>query len=611
MRPIGFAFDEFADADVAVIDVMDDAGLEALDANEGEAAEDALRAEKFGEAVFVSQAVLHGEDLSGVFEERGDERFELIVGGGFEGDDDEVGFGHSFGLVVDVHGAGRKGEIAVATADGPATPGDGGVIAAEEEVDIVAVLGESAAVVCADRAGADDGDEGIGGKHGGGIIAGSTLSGFGSLESALRITGEAPVPQKGNMNLQQADPKIAELIKLEEKRQESTLELIASENHVSRAVQEAAGTVLTNKYAEGYPGARYYGGCAYYDEIETIAIDRAKQLFGARFANVQPHSGANANLAAFMAMMQPGDRFISINLSSGGHLSHGMKLNTSAIFYKPDHYELDPKTETIDFNSVRAKAKEIRPKMILCGYSAYPRTIDFAQFRAIADEVGAMLLADVAHIAGLCVTGVHPSPFPHSHVVTTTTHKTLRGPRGGLILTNDEELAKAINRSVFPGSQGGPLMHIVAAKAVGFGEALRPEFKTYSQQIVKNAKALASALQKKGYRLQSGGTDNHLMLVDLRARNANFTGADAEKALEAAGVITNKNAILNDPRPPKVTSGLRLGTPAVTTRGLKEQEMETVAEFIDRGLHAKDDAGALAKIKGEVAEFCKRFPMPH
>src|SRR5687767_5114317 len=417
--------------------------------------------------------------------------------------------------------------------------------------------------------------------------------------------------ESGRLNLQNADPKIAELVKLEEQRQESTLELIASENHVSRAVQEAAGTVLTNKYAEGYPGARYYGGCAYYDEIENLAIDRAKQLFNCRFANVQAHSGANANLAAFMAMMQPGDRFLSLNLSSGGHLSHGMKLNTSAIFYKPDHYELDPKTELIDFNSVRAKAKELKPKMILCGYSAYPRVIDFAQFRAVADEVGALLMADVAHIAGLIVGGAHPSPFPHAHVLTTTTHKTLRGPRGGLILTNDEELAKAINRSVFPGSQGGPLMHAVAAKAVAFGEALRSEFKGYAHQVVKNARAMADALIAAGYRLQSGGTDNHLMLVDLRARNAQYTGADPEKALEAAGIITNKNAILNDPRPPKVTSGIRLGTPAVTTRGLKEGDMPAVASFIDRALGAKDDAAALGKIRGEVSEFCKRFPMPH
>jgi glycine hydroxymethyltransferase len=412
-------------------------------------------------------------------------------------------------------------------------------------------------------------------------------------------------------SLQQTDPQVSELLRQEAQRQASTVELIASENHVSAAVLEAAGSVMTNKYAEGYPGARYYGGCQYYDQVETLAIDRAKQMFGCRFANVQSHSGANANLAAFMAMMQPGERFIALNLSSGGHLSHGMKLNTSAIFYKPEFYELDPKTETIDFNSVRAKAKELRPKMILCGYSAYPRTIDFAQFRQIADEVGALVMADIAHIAGLVVGGAHPSPFPHAHVVTTTTHKTLRGPRGGLILTNDEDLAKSINRSVFPGSQGGPLMHIVAAKAVAFGEALRPEFKGYAQQIVRNAKALADALLKHGYRLQSGGTDNHLMLVDLRARNANYTGADAEKALEQAGIITNKNAILNDPRPPKVTSGIRLGTPAVTTRGLKEADMTAVAGFIDRALGAKDDPAALAKIRTEVAEFCKRFPMPH
>jgi len=413
------------------------------------------------------------------------------------------------------------------------------------------------------------------------------------------------------MKLNEADPQIASLIEKEQVRQRDTLELIASENHVSSAVMEAAGSCLTNKYAEGYPAARYYGGCEYYDQIENIAIDRAKQMFGCKFANVQPHSGANANLAAFMAMMKPGDQFLGINLSSGGHLTHGMKLNTSAIFFKPDFYELDPKSETIDFNSVRAKAKELKPKVIVCGYSAYPRTIDFAQFRAIADEVGAMVMADIAHIAGLVVAGAHPSPFPHAHVVTTTTHKTLRGPRGGLIMTNDEELAKAINRSVFPGSQGGPLMHIIAAKAVAFGEALRPEFKAYGHQIVKNAKALAGALGKKGYRLQSGGTDNHLMLVDLRARNADFTGAEAEKVLEAAGMITNKNAIYGDTRPPKVTSGLRLGTPAVTTRGLKENDMETVAEFMDRALLARQDAGTLAKIRQEVAEFCKRFPMPH
>ena len=413
------------------------------------------------------------------------------------------------------------------------------------------------------------------------------------------------------MSLRETDPQIAQLISHEQQRQESTLELIASENHVSKAVMEAAGTVLTNKYAEGYPGKRYYGGCEFYDQIETLAIERAKQIFGCKFANVQPHSGANANLAAFMAMMQPGDSYISLNLASGGHLSHGMKLNTSAIFYKPSHYELDPKTETIDFATVLAKAKEVKPKMILCGYSAYARTIDFAKFRAIADEVGALLMADIAHIAGLVAAGVHPSPFPHAHVVTTTTHKTLRGPRGGLILTNDEDLSKAINRSVFPGTQGGPLMHIIAAKAVGFGENLKPEFKHYAGQIVKNAASLAKALTAKGYRLVSGGTDNHLMLVDLRARSADLTGAEVEKVLEAAGIISNKNGIPNDPRPPTVTSGLRLGTPAVTTRGFKENDLVAVADFIDRAVQARADAGALAKIRGEVAEFCKKFPMPH
>lgn len=413
------------------------------------------------------------------------------------------------------------------------------------------------------------------------------------------------------MKLSQTDSKIAELIQLETKRQQNTLELIASENHVSAAVMEAAGSCLTNKYAEGYPGARYYGGCEYYDQIENLAINRAKEMFGCEFANVQPHCGANANFAAFMAMMKPGDPFISLNLASGGHLSHGMKLNASAIFYKPDHYELDPKTEMIDFDSVRAKAREIRPKMILCGYSAYPRTIDFKQFREIADEVGALVMADIAHIAGLVAGGAHPSPFPYAHVVTTTTHKTLRGPRGGMIMTNDADLSKAINRSVFPGSQGGPLMHIIAAKAVAFGEALKPEFKVYAKQVVANASALAKELSQRGYRLTSGGTDNHLMLVDLRTKNAELTGADAEKALQAAGIISNKNGIPNDPRPPKVTSGIRLGTPAVTTRGLKEKDMATVATFIDRAIDARGNEAALKAVASDVSAFCQGFPMPH
>ena len=413
------------------------------------------------------------------------------------------------------------------------------------------------------------------------------------------------------MSLATSDPQIGDLIKQEQQRQASTLELIASENHVSAAVMEAQGSCLTNKYAEGYPGARYYQGCGNYDQVETLAIERAKQMFGCKFANVQPHSGASANLAAFMAMMKQGDSFISLNLASGGHLSHGMKLNASAIFFKPDHYELDAKTETIDFDSVRAKAHELKPKMILCGYSAYSRVIDFKQFRQIADEVGAYLMADIAHIAGLVVGGQHPSPFPHAHIVTTTTHKTLRGPRGGLILTNDEAMAKQINRAVFPGLQGGPLMHVIAAKAVAFGEALRPEYQGYIKQVVVNAKALAAALTKRGYRLVSGGTDNHLMLVDLRTVDAELTGIVVATTLEKAGIIANCNGIPNDPRPPRITSGIRLGTPAITTRGLKEAEMETVADFIHRAVLARNDEGALAAIRGEVAALCGRYPMPH
>ena len=413
------------------------------------------------------------------------------------------------------------------------------------------------------------------------------------------------------MSLATTDPQIAQIISQEEQRQETTLELIASENHVSAAVMEAQGSCLTNKYAEGYPSGRYYQGCGNYDQIETLAIERAKQMFGCNFANVQPHSGASANLAAFMAMMKQGDSFISLNLASGGHLSHGMKLNASALFFKPDHYELDPKTELIDFDSVRAKAHQIKPKMILCGYSAYSRQIDFKQFRQIADEVGAYLMADIAHIAGLVVGVQHPSPFPYAHIVTTTTHKTLRGPRGGLILTNDEVLAKQVNRAVFPGLQGGPLMHVIAAKAVAFGEALRPEFQTYIKQVVLNAKALAAALTKRGYRLVSGGTDNHLMLVDLRPVNPDLTGIVVATVLEKAGIIANCNGIPNDPRPPRITSGIRLGTPAITTRGLKEADMETVADLIHRAVLSRNDEAGLAAIGCEVAALCARFPMPH
>ncbi len=421
--------------------------------------------------------------------------------------------------------------------------------------------------------------------------------------------------------IRQMDPAIADLIAKEAQRQESTLELIASENHTSPAVMATMGTCLTNKYAEGYPGARYYGGCEFHDQMETLAIERAKQMFGCKFANVQPHSGAQANAAVFMACMEPGATFASLVLKDGGHLSHGMKINFSGRYYNPVHYPLHYDAshkdfERIDYDAVEKVVLEHKPKMLLCGYSAYPRIIDFARFRAIADKVGAILMSDVAHIAGLIVGGSHPSPFPHSHIVTTTTHKTLRGPRGGLILTNDEELAKKIDKAVFPGMQGGPLMHVIAAKAVAFGECLRPEFKTYAHQVVKNAKALADALTKLNYRLTSGGTDNHLLLVDLRKRHEALTGADASKWLEKSGIISNMNGIPSDPRPPKVTSGLRLGTPAITTRGLKEADMATVASFIDRALVAglageAEFATVSAQVREDVRRLCDRFPLPH
>ncbi len=411
--------------------------------------------------------------------------------------------------------------------------------------------------------------------------------------------------------LRQADPEVEAILAAEAERQATTLELIASENHVSAAVMHAVGSWMTNKYAEGYPGKRYYGGCEHHDAVEDLARERAKALFGCGFANVQPHCGANANIAAFMALMNPGDTVLSLPIKSGGHLSHGLKVNFSGTFYRIVDYDLDPQTERLDYDRIEALALEHRPKVIICGYSAYPRTIDFARFREIAEKSGAWLLADIAHIAGLCAAGVHPSPFPHAHVVTTTTHKTLRGPRGGLILSNDEEIAKKIDRKVFPGSQGGPLMHVIAAKAVAFGEALRPEFAAYSRQVVGNARALAAALAERGYRLCSGGTDNHLMLVDLRARDAELTGADAERWLEQAGMIVNKNGIPNDPRPPMVTSGLRLGTPALTTRGLREAEMPRVAEWLDRVLLAKGDGGVAEAVRGEIREFCGAFPLPH
>ncbi|MEN0020449.1 MAG: serine hydroxymethyltransferase [Planctomycetota bacterium] len=411
------------------------------------------------------------------------------------------------------------------------------------------------------------------------------------------------------------DPEAAGILDAEAERQASTLELIASENHASTVVMHAAGTCFTNKYAEGYPGRRYYGGCEHHDRIEDLARDRAKQLFGCEYANVQPHSGAQANAALFLALLNPGDTFASLELADGGHLSHGLKVNMSGKWFNPVHYPLvrdesSPDFETINYDEVERVCLEHKPKLIMCGYSAYPRVIDFARFREIADKVGALLHADIAHIAGLVAAGVHPSPFPHCDVVTTTTHKTLRGPRGGLFMTNSEELAKKFDRALFPGMQGGPLMHIVFAKAIAFGEALKPEFKAYQQQVVANARALAAALVERGYRITSGGTDNHLMLVDLQPRDAELTGADAELWLQTAGIVCNKNGVPNDPRPPKTTSGIRLGTPALTTRGLGEADMVAVADLIDRALDSKGDEAALAAVREDVRSLCARFPLP-
>ncbi len=409
--------------------------------------------------------------------------------------------------------------------------------------------------------------------------------------------------------LETVDPEIAEHMTSEAKRQQYTLELIASENHVSPVVMHTMGSWLTNKYAEGYPGKRYYGGCQHHDEIEDIARNRAKELFGCRYANVQPHSGANANIAAFMALCKPGDTILSLPITSGGHLSHGLKPNFSGTFYNIENYDLDSESETLDYDQIAKRAEETKPQMIICGYSAYSRTIDFKKFREIADSVGAYLMADIAHIAGLVAGGQHPSPFPHAHIVTTTTHKTLRGPRGGLILTDDEEVAKLVDRKVFPGSQGGPLMHVIAAKAVAFGEALQPSFREYAANVVENATVLAEALTEFGYRICAGGTDNHLMLIDLRPRDENLTGADAENWLGDAGIIVNKNGIPNDPRKPMVTSGLRLGTAALTTRGLEAGDMRTIASMIDRVLASNGNAEVCAEVCCEVEAWCEKFPL--
>ena len=401
------------------------------------------------------------------------------------------------------------------------------------------------------------------------------------------------------------DKEIADAIQAEFDRQQDGLELIASENVVSEAVMCAMGSVLTNKYAEGYPGKRYYGGCSCVDVAETIAIERAKQLFGAKFANVQPHSGAQANTAVYFALIQPGDTVMGMSLAHGGHLTHGSPVNISGMYYNFIPYELDPVTEYIDMDNFEKLAKEHKPKLIVAGASAYPRIIDFKRMAEIAHSVGAYFMVDMAHIAGLVAAGEHPSPVPYADVVTTTTHKTLRGPRGGLILTNDEELAKKINKAIFPGIQGGPLMHVIAAKAVSFGEALTPEFKDYQHRIVENASVLAEGLLAEGFNLVSGGTDNHLMLVDLRPMG--ITGKEFEARLDAVHITVNKNAIPNDPEKPFVTSGVRVGTPAVTSRGLGVEDMKTIARLF--GKVAKDFENSADEVRAEVAKLCAKYPL--
>jgi glycine hydroxymethyltransferase len=408
-----------------------------------------------------------------------------------------------------------------------------------------------------------------------------------------------------NATLREADPTVARLINNELRRQQRGLELIASENFASRAVIDAMGTPLTNKYAEGYPGRRYYGGCEVVDEVEQLAIDRLKQLFGAEHANVQPHSGAQANFAAFMALIRPGELLMGMSLPHGGHLSHGAAVNHSGVVWRAIHYGVDPATGRIDYDKVRDQARQERPRLIIAGGSAYARVIDFAAFRSIAEEIGAFFLVDMAHFAGLVAGGVYPSPVPHAHVVTSTTHKTLRGPRAGLILCTIEH-AKAIDKSVFPGTQGGPLQHMIAAKAVAFGEALTDDFKDYARRVVENAQALADALTERGFAIVSGGTDSHLMLVDLRPKD--LTGKAAEKLLGQAGITVNKNTIPDDPQSPFVTSGIRLGTPAATTRGMGVAEMRQVAEMIDRALTHPDEE-TLSEIRTQVEELTDAFPL--
>ncbi|AGT30457.1 serine hydroxymethyltransferase [Geobacillus genomosp. 3] len=406
--------------------------------------------------------------------------------------------------------------------------------------------------------------------------------------------------------LPQQDPQVFAAIEQERKRQHAKIELIASENFVSRAVMEAQGSVLTNKYAEGYPGRRYYGGCEYVDVVEDLARERAKQLFGAEHVNVQPHSGAQANMAVYFTVLKPGDTVLGMNLSHGGHLTHGSPVNFSGIQYNFVEYGVDPETHVIDYDDVREKARLHRPKLIVAGASAYPRVIDFAKFREIADEVGAYLMVDMAHIAGLVAAGFHPNPVPYAHFVTTTTHKTLRGPRGGMILCQ-EQFAKQIDKSIFPGIQGGPLMHVIAAKAVALGEALQEDFKVYAKRIIDNAQRLANALQKEGFTLVSGGTDNHLLLVDLRPQQ--LTGKTAEKVLDEVGITVNKNTIPYDPESPFVTSGIRIGTAAVTTRGFGLEEMDEIAAIIGLVLKNKDNEQALEEARQRVAALTEKFPL--
>jgi glycine hydroxymethyltransferase len=409
------------------------------------------------------------------------------------------------------------------------------------------------------------------------------------------------------MSLRDNDSTIFEAIKNEENRQLQTLELIASENFVSPDVLEAMGSVMTNKYAEGYPGKRYYGGCEFVDVAEEAAIDRLTELFGAKYANVQPHSGAQANLAVFFTLLQPGDKVMGMNLSHGGHLTHGSPVNFSGKWFEIVSYGVREDNQLIDYDELEAIAKKEKPKLIIAGGSAYTRTIDFARFREIADSIGAKFMVDMAHIAGLVAAGLHPSPIPYADVVTSTTHKTLRGPRGGVILTNDEDLIKAINKSVFPGIQGGPLMHIIAAKAVAFKEALQPSFKQYAQQVIENAKTLGEALKKEGAALVSDGTDNHIVLLDVRPWD--LTGKEAEKLLEEAGITVNKNTIPYDPQSPFVTSGVRMGTAALTTRGMKEQQMVQIAKVIAAVLKSKGDQDALEQAKETTKGICNEFPI--